>query len=51
MVGAHGVALAKPVTGHPLFDEWRINCALDLGLVVIPIKLLEILFCGLGHGT
>ena len=35
MVATNGVALVKPVTGHPQFDEWRINCAMDLVLIVI----------------
>jgi hypothetical protein len=39
MVAANGVALAKPVTGRPSFNEWHINCAIYLVLIVIPIKL------------
>ena len=41
IVAANGVALAKPVTGRPSFDEWHINCAIHLVLIVISIKLFR----------
>jgi hypothetical protein len=45
IVATNGVALAKPVTGHPPFDEWHINCAIHLVLIVIPIKMFgDIIF-------
>jgi hypothetical protein len=51
MVAGSGVALAKPVTGSPLFNEWHINCAIHLVLIVIPIKLFRDIICGFGHVT
>jgi hypothetical protein len=41
MIAANSIALAKPVTGRPPFDEWHINCAIYLLRIVIPIKLFR----------
>jgi hypothetical protein len=44
MVATNGVALVKPVIGHPSFDEWHINCAIRYIWHSDQERCLEIIF-------